>query len=124
VSASQEPGAPGPGIDPQHDNLALRLRDAERQLRVARAQLLEAEQRAAGVGQLQVDLHDAREDLAAQERRHADELFLLGQRLELSQARADHLERLRAELQDSLSWKVTAPLRAAKRAADSRSRRT
>lgn len=119
-----EPGASQPRVDPQHDNLAIRLRDAEAQLRVARAQLLEAEQRAAPLGQLQEDLRDAQWSLVDKERLHADELFALRQQLEFSEARANHLEQVRADLQDSLSWKVTAPLRAAKRAVDSRSHRT
>ena len=109
--------ASGPGVGPQADGLAARLRDAEAQLRLAEDRLLEAERLGAEAGELREGLRAALEDLAAQEARHAEQVAGLERALELSEARAAHLERVRAELQDSVSWKVTTPLRAAKRRA-------
>lgn len=113
-------GASYPAVDEQQDGLVIRLRDAEAQLRTAAAQLLEAEQAAARLGQTEEDLQAARWEAAEAERTHAEEVAQLRRELEFSEARADHLERVRADLQDSVSWKVTAPLRAAKRAVDAR----
>ncbi|GEM_PF-4464480 len=97
--------APEPGVRPLDDGLAARLRNAEAQLALARAQLLEAEQTNAEVGELREGLRAATDDLGE-----------LRRALELSRAQNAHLERLRADLEGSLSWRVTRPLRAAKRA--------
>jgi len=112
-----ESSASGPGVDPRADGLAVRLRDTEAQLRLAEERLLEAERLGAEAGELREGLRAALEDLAAQEARHAERVDELERALELSEARAAHLEQVRAQLQDSVSWKVTTPLRAAKRRA-------
>jgi len=112
-----ESSASGAGVDPRADGLAARLHDTEARLRLAEERLLEAERLGAEAGELREGLRAALEDLAAQEARHAERVDELERALELSEARAEHLERVRAELQDSVSWKVTTPLRAAKRRA-------
>jgi len=108
--------APEPTVDPAADGLAARLRGAEEQLAAARDRLLEAEQANAELGVLREALRTATSDLAEQEARHAGEVAELERALELSRAQTAHLERLRTDLQGSLSWRITRPLRAAKRA--------
>lgn len=113
-------GGPQPTVGQEQDGLALRLRDAETQLRIAVTQLQEAEQTAARLGPLEEELQAVRWEAAQAAQLRDAEIAELERRLEFSEGLAEHLERVRADLQDSVSWKVTAPLRAAKRAVDAR----
>lgn len=81
---------------------------AEAQVAELGARLLEAEQRLARVGDLELELRDVTTryhealELARHERDEARELL-------------ERARRVQADLEASVSWRVTAPLRAAKR---------
>jgi len=87
----------------QADLLATARRDADRR-REAQKALADAETRLAALPAL-------RERARLAEEAHRD----LAERVEAAEQRADRAEQVVAGLQASLSWRITAPLRAAKR---------
>jgi GTPase len=107
-----DPSELGPALDAER----ARADRAEALLAQARGRLLEAERRAAAVDGVALERDAARVEATELERRvevlEADAAKL--------HERLEQADRVQRELQASASWRVTAPLRAAKRLAAER----